>query len=95
MQNDFLEENQSPIDLFYEYLVQEYGNGDTEQFYRWLKGRSTDEIYDKYKTYREPDKNIELQKTFTSRFKRKLPTKIELKRGSAGGHSFTNYILKQ
>ena len=95
MQNDFLEENQSPIDLFYEYLVQEYGNGDTEQFYMWLNGRTTDEIYEKYKKYREPDQNIEIQKTFTGRFKRKLSTKIELKRGSAGGYSFTTYIFKQ
>lgn len=95
LQDDFLEENQSPIDLFYDYLIDEYGNGNLEQFYRWLNGATTDSIYDKYKIYREPDKNIEIQKTFTGRFKRKLPTKIELKRRSVGGHSFTTYILKE
>lgn len=95
LQDDFLEENQSPIDLFYDYLVNEFGNGDTEQFYRWLNGASTDEIYEKYKSYREPDKNIEIQKTFTGRFKRKLSSRFELKNDCVGGLSFRKYILNK
>lgn len=96
LQNDFLEENQSPIDLFYNHLVQKYGNGDVEQFYRWLNGKTTEEIYVLYKMFRNTDeKNIEIQKTFTGRFKRKLPAKIELKRGHLEGHSFTTYILNE
>lgn len=93
--SDFLDENKSPIDLFYDYLVQEYGNGDTEQFYRWINGETTDSIYEKYEKYREPEKNIEIQKTFTGRFKRKLPTKIELKVNNIGGTSVRTYTLKE
>lgn len=95
LMNDFLEENQSPIDLFYEYLLQYEGNGDKERLYRFLNGKTTDDIYGIYKKYREPETNIEIQKTFTRQFKRKLPSKIELKNICIGGVSFKSYTLKQ
>lgn len=93
--NDFLEENQSPVDLFYEYLLATEGNGDKEKLYRYLNGKTTEEIYSKYKEYRGNEQNIEIQKTFTARFKRKLPSKIELKNHHIAGISFKTYTLKQ
>lgn len=48
----------------------------------------------RYIKYREPEQNIEIQKTFTGRFKRKLPSKIELKNYYLSGHSFKTYTLK-
>jgi hypothetical protein len=93
LRDDFLEENKSPIDLFYDYLIQEEGNGDTERFYRWLDGKTTEEVYEKYKKYRV-DERVESQKAFTRRFNKKLKTKIELVRVTIGGASFTSYRLK-
>ena len=92
---DFLDENQSPIDLFFDHLKQTEGNSSIDGLCKYLDGKTTEEIYNKYKDYRENDKNIEPQKTFTGRFKRKLPSKIELKRHHLAGHSFTTYTLKE
>ena len=92
---DFLDENQSPIDLFFEYLKQTEGNNNIDELCKYLDGKTTEEIYSKYKEFRENDKNIEIQKTFTGRFKRNLPSKIELKRHHLAGHSFTTYTLKE
>lgn len=93
LEDDFLAENQSPIDLFYNYLIQEEGQGDIERFYRWLDGKTTEEIYKRYKEYRV-DEKIESQKAFTRRFNKKLKTRIELFRKTIGGASFTSYRLK-
>ncbi len=95
LEQDFIEENQTPVDIFYDYLLAEEGNGDKERLYRYLNGKTTEEIYNKYKEYRYPDKNIEIQKTFTRRFRRKLPTKIELINHCIGGYPFKTYALKQ
>lgn len=92
---DFLDENQSPIDLFFDHLKQTEGNSSIDGLCKYLDGKTTEEIYSKYKDYRENDKNIEPQKTFTGRLKRKLPSKIELKRHHLAGHSFTTYTLKE
>lgn len=93
LREDFLAENKSPIDLFYDYLIEEEVQGDTERFYRWLDGKTTEEIYKKYKDYRI-DERIESQKAFTRRFNKKLKTRIELVRVTIGGVSFTSYRLK-
>ncbi len=90
--NDFLDENKSCIDLFYDFLIEQ--NGSLDDLCKYLDGKTTDEIYHQYGDFRQDDKNIEIQKTFTRRFKRLLPSKIELQRHSLGGHSFTTYILK-
>lgn len=94
LMNDFLEENKSCIDLFFDSLLEEEGSGDLNNLCEYLNGKTTEEIYNKYKEFRLDDKNIEIQKTFTRRFKKKLPTKIELIRHCLGGHSFTSYSLK-
>ena len=93
LKNDFLDENKSPIDFFYDYLIEEEGQGDKERFYRWLDGKTTEEIYNIYKIYRV-DERIESQKAFTRRFNKKLKTRIELVRVTIGGVSFTSYRLK-
>lgn len=93
LMNDFLDENRNPIDLFFEYLKQTEGNNNIDELCKYLDGKNTDEIYSKYKEFREDDKNIEIQKTFTRRFKRKLPTKIKLIRHHISGRSFTTYTL--
>lgn len=90
--DDFLDENRNPIDLFFDYLKNK--EGDLDKLCRYLDGKITDEIYNQYKEFRQDEKNIELQKTFTRRFKRLLPNKIELVRHSLSGHSFTTYTLK-
>lgn len=90
--NDFLDENKSCIDLFLDFLIEQ--NGSLDALCKYLDGKTTDEIYHQYAEFRQDDKNIEIQKTFTRRFKRLLPSKIELERHSLGGHSFTTYILK-
>lgn len=93
LEADFLAENKSPVDLFYDYLIQDEGQGDIEKFYRWLDGKTTEEIYKMYKNYRVNEK-IESQKAFTRRFNKKLKTKIELIRVTIGGASFSSYRLK-
>lgn len=45
LMNDFLEENQTPIELFYNHLLQTEGNGDNEKLYRFLNGKTTEEVY--------------------------------------------------
>lgn len=92
---DFLEENKSCIDLFYDYLLEKEGNNSIDDLCLYLNGKTTDEVYSQYQDFRLDDKNIEIQKTFTRRFKKKLPTKITLERHSLGGHSFTTYTLKK
>ena len=92
LKNDFIEENKTPIDLFYDYLLLEEGTGDKEKLYRWLDGKTTDEIYSMYRKYRV-DEKIESQKAFTRRFKKKLNTKIKLEHITISGISFSAYTL--
>ena len=92
LMNDFLDENKTPVELFFDYLKEQQGSLDN--LFEYLDGKTTDFIYDEYKKYREPTPNIEVQKTFTRRFKRLLPSKIETERCTISGASFTKYILK-
>ena len=92
LMNDFLDENKTPIDFFFDYLKKQEGSLDN--LCKYLDGKTTDEVYSTYQKYREPEKNIEVQKTFTRRFKRKLPSKIELTNITIGGASFKAYTLK-
>ena len=89
---DFLDENKTPIELFFDYLKEQQGG--LEKLCKFLDGKTTDEIYHIYKDYRSPDTNVEIQKTFTRRFKRLLPSKITTERCTISGTSFTRYILK-
>lgn len=93
LRDDFIEENKSPIDLFYDYIIDEVASGDKEKFYRWLDGRTTEEIYNRYKQYRV-DEKIESQKAFTRRFNKKLKTKIGINRVTIGGVSCTTYQMQ-
>lgn len=95
LERDFIEENQTAIDLFYDYLLQTEGNGNKEKLYRYLNGKTTEELYEEYKEFRAPEKNIEIQKTFSRRFRKKLPTKIELVGHCLNGYTFKTYTLKQ
>lgn len=93
--NDFLEENQSPIDLFFDYLLEEEGKGELEKLYQFIDGKSTNDIYALYLEYRAPETNVESQKAFSRRFKRKLPSKIELVPKSLMGHTIKFYSLRK
>ena len=90
--NDFLDENRSPVEMFFDYLKAREGGLDKLCIY--LNEKLTEEIYNEYREYREPDKNIELQKTFTRRFRRLLPSKVIIARITVSGKTFTKYNLK-
>lgn len=92
LMKDFLDENRSPIEMFFDYLKAREGS--LEKLCLFLNGRTTEELYDVYKEFRETDKDIEIQKTFTRRFKRLLPSNIILVRHCLSGHSFMTYTLQ-
>ena len=92
LMNDFLDENKTSIELFFDYLKEQQGSIDN--LYKYLDGKTTDEIYFDYQEYRKPDPNIEKQKTFTRRFKRLLNSQITTERCTINGVSFTKYVLK-
>lgn len=89
----FLEENRTPIDLFFDNLLQAEYDGDIEKLCRFISGKTTEEIYTIYKKYRYPEENIETQRAFSVRFRRKLPSKMTTKKVTIGGTSFTSYCF--
>lgn len=94
MENDFINENQDPIQAYYEFMVEEYKNVDS--LCDWLDGRTTDEVYENYKKWCE-DMSIkpELPKTFTRQFSKRLPANITKKVMSVGGVKFNCYKVIQ
>lgn len=91
----FLEENRTPIDLFFENLLQTEYDGDIEKLCRFINGKTTEEIYKIYKKYRYPEENIETQRAFSVRFRRKLPSYMTTKKTTVGGASFTAYCFSK
>lgn len=94
----FLEENRTPIDMFFDYLLQSEYDGDIEKLCRFIDGKTTQEIYNEYKKYRKDkllleETNIETQRAFSVRFRRKLPSKMTTKKVTIGGASFTSYCF--
>ena len=89
---DFIEENQDPISVFYENLINEYNT--IGGVCRYLNGRTTEEIYNQYKKWCEDNNiNMERPKTFTSKFSRLLPLCMKKRVMSIGGAKFNSYII--
>lgn len=91
----FLEENRTPIDLYFEHLLQTEYNGDIEKLCHFISGKTTEEVYTEYKKYRYPEENIETQRAFSVRFRRKLPSYMTTKKITVGGTSFTAYCFSK
>jgi len=90
LEQDFIAENQDPIQSFYQYLLEEYG--DLTKLCRYLDGRTTDEIYGVYKKWCEDmSVRLELPKTFTRSFSKMLPANMTKKVMSVGGAKFNCY----
>lgn len=91
----FLEENRTPLDLFFEHILQTEYDGDIDKLCRFINGKTTEEIYTIYKKYRYPEENIETQRSFSVRFRRKLPSYMTTKKITVGGASFTAYCFSK
>ena len=96
----FLEENRTPIDLFFDNLLQVEYDGNIEKLCRVINGQTTEQIYTEYKNYRKDhllleETNIETQRAFSVRFRRKLPSYMTTKKITVGGATFTAYCFSK
>lgn len=91
----FLEENRTPIDLFFDNLLQTEYDGDIEKLCRFIDGQTTEQVYTEYKKYRYPEEKIETQRAFSVRFRRKLPSYMTTFKKTIGGASFTAYCFSK
>ena len=91
----FLEENRTSIDLFFDNLLQTEYEGNIEKLCRFINGKTTEEVYSIYKQYRYPEEDIETQRAFSVRFRRKLPSYMTTKKVTIGGSSFTSYCFSK
>lgn len=88
--NDFIEENKEPISAFYDWIVDDH-NG-LEAFVRYLDGKTTEEMYEEYKKWCDNNQlKPDTQRTFTTRFGKKLPANITKKVMKLGGQVFNIY----
>lgn len=87
---DFMEENQDPISMFYNWLIDEWKSVD--KMCDAINGNTTDEVYSKYKKWCE-DSGMPVEKTntFTLRFSRLLPSYMKKKVMSIGGAKYNCY----
>jgi hypothetical protein len=91
---DFLEENQDPIDTFYEIKLAE-ASGNVENLCRWLDGKTTEEVFQDYRKWCESiNYKPEAPKSFTRRFSAKLPHYMKRKVLSLSGVKFNCYVLE-
>jgi P4 family phage/plasmid primase-like protien len=90
--DDFIEENKEPISAFYDWIVDDC-NG-IGPFGRWIDGKTTEEMYSTYKKWCENNQiKVETQRTFTTRFGKKLPANVTKKVVKLGGQVFNVYQL--
>lgn len=88
--DDFIEENKEPISAFYDWIVDDH-NG-LEAFVRYLDGKTTEEMYEEYKKWCDNNQlKPDTQRTFTTRFGKKLPANITKKVMKLGGQVFNIY----
>lgn len=87
---DFIEENKEPISAFYDWMVDEH-NG-INHLVSYLDGKTTEEVYNEYVKWCEQNQlRCETQRTFTTRFGKKLPANIVKKVIKLGGQVFNIY----
>ena len=94
LKNDFLEENKEPISSFYDWLIDDHNGQDA--LCRYLDGKTTEEVYAEYKKWCENNGlRVETQRTFTTRFGKKLPAVLNKKIVKLGGQVFNVYQLQK
>ncbi len=88
--DDFIEENKEPISAFYDWIVDDHNGLDA--FVRYLDGKTTEEMYEEYKKWCDNNQlKPDTQRTFTTRFGKKLPANITKKVMKLGGQVFNIY----
>ena len=72
LEEDFIDENKDRISQFLEYMIETH---EAEGFWNWLDGQFSEQVYHDYYEWcmGQYYNNIENQKTFNTRFKKKLP----------------------
>ena len=72
LEEDFIDENKDRISQFLEYMIETH---EAEGFWNWLDGQFSEQVYHDYYEWcmSQYYNNIENQKTFNTRFKKKLP----------------------
>ena len=103
LENDFLETNKDQITAFYEYIIDTEGTNNLglsklQYFISWLTdGKTTEEIYNRYTQWCKSnlENKIESRKTFTTRFKKKLPVDITTSNVRIGGSIFVVYMKRK
>ena len=90
---DFVTENEDPIQTFYTILLEE-NNNDVKSLARWLDGKTTEEVYSKYKKWCTDAgfKPVTTQ-MFTRHFSKRLPVYVSKKVVSLGGAKFNCYAI--
>lgn len=100
LEEDFLEENKDRISQFLEYMIEENGGdldaGICDKNLGWLNQVFAQELYTDYVQWcqRNFDSKIETQKTFSTRFKKKLPSNWTTIVKKFEGKSYKVYVNK-
>ena len=90
---DFVEENQDPINVYYDNLIQQQGN--IPAVCRWLDGRTTEEVYTDYKKWAtDLEIRFEPNKTFIRRFSRLLPSCMKKQIISIGAAKYNTFTIQ-
>lgn len=93
LEYDFLAENQDPIQTFYQVVLND-NNNDVKQLARWIDGKTTDEVYSRYKKWcADVGYKPVTTQMFTRHFSKLLPVYITKKVLSLGGAKFNCYII--
>lgn len=98
LEDDFIEENKDRISQFLEYMIEENGGdldmGICDKNLNWLNQMFAEELYTDYVQWsqRNFDTKIETQKTFNTRFKKKLPSNWTLQQKKFEGRNLRTYV---
>lgn len=90
LEEDFLEENKDKISQFLDYMIDE---NDGDASLNWLDGQFSEQVYNDYYNWCTSnfDSKIETQKTFTTRFRKKLPSNWSLEPKKFEGKTYKMY----
>ena len=93
LEEDFLAENQDPVQTFYNMITSECKD-DAKAFARWIDGKTTEEVYSKYKKWcSEVGFTPITPQRFTRQFSKLLPAYIGKKVISLSGAKFNCYVI--